>query len=136
MIRKSKQRDAILRVLRSTNTHPTVQWIYDQVRHEIPNISMGTVYRNLKLLKKEEQIIELNLADALSRFDANAQNHYHFRCEQCGHVSDVDEPVNESLDKRITEKTGFKVSHHILEFRGICADCQYQNALDNEKKKE
>ena len=55
MIRKSKQRDAILRVLRSTNTHPTVQWIYDQVRHEIPNISMGTVYRNLKLLKKEDK---------------------------------------------------------------------------------
>ena len=136
MIRKSKQRDAILRVLRSTNTHPTVQWIYDQVRHEIPNISMGTVYRNLKLLKKEGQIIELNLADALSRFDANAQNHYHFRCEQCGRVFDIDEPVNESLDKRITEKTGFKVNHHVLEFRGICADCQYQNALDNEKKKE
>jgi len=136
MVRKSKQRDAIQRVLRSTNTHPTVQWIYDQVRHEIPNISMGTVYRNLKLLKKEGQIIELNLADALSRFDANEQNHYHFRCEQCGRVFDVDEPVNESLDKRIAEKTGFKVSHHILEFRGICADCQYQNALDNEKKKE
>ncbi|MFC1901481.1 transcriptional repressor [Chloroflexota bacterium] len=133
MVKKSKQRDAILRVLRSTNTHPTVQWIYDQVRHEIPNISMGTVYRNLKLLKQEGQIMELDIADTSSRFDGTAQNHYHFRCEQCRRVFDVDEPVCESLDKRVAEKTGFKISYHLLEFRGLCKDCQCKTAL-NEKK--
>ena len=58
MFRKTKQRDAILRVLRNTKTHPTVQWIYDQVRSEIPNISMGTVYRNLKYLKQKFPHVE------------------------------------------------------------------------------
>jgi len=124
MVRKSKQREAILRVLKNTSSHPTVQWLYDQVRSEIPNISLGTVYRNLKLLKQEGQIIELNLEDTLSRFDGNAQNHYHFRCERCSRVFDVDKPVNKSLDKKVAEKTGFKISHHILEFRGLCQDCQ------------
>ncbi len=135
MVRKSKRRNAILRVLRNTISHPTARWIYDQVRCEIPNISLGTVYRNLKLLKQEGQIIELDIADTSSRFDGNACNHYHFRCEQCGRVFDVDEPVNKSLDKRVAKNTGFNISHHMLEFRGLCTDCQRQVALDKREEK-
>lgn len=123
--RKSKQKDSILRVVKETNSHPTAEWIYEEVRREIPNISLGTVYRNLKLLKQEGEISELCLAGTLSRFDGNVQNHYHFRCEQCERIFDMDEPVNEEIDKRIIQKTGFKVSHHVLEFRGLCKDCQF-----------
>lgn len=127
MLRESKQREAILRFVKGTSSHPTANHVYEEMRKEIPNISLGTVYRNLKLLKREGKISELDIADSKSRFDSNPHNHYHFRCERCGRVFDVDEPVNKKIDKRIAQKTGFKVSHHILEFRGLCKDCQSSN---------
>ena len=120
----SKQMEAILRCLSSTTSHPTADWVYQSVRREIPNISLGTVYRNLRRLKEEGRIMELDLGSDMSRFDANPKNHYHFRCNKCGHVFDVDEPVDESIDKRVAQKTGFKIDHHVLEFRGLCMDCQ------------
>jgi Fe2+ or Zn2+ uptake regulation protein len=124
MTRKSKQKEVIFKVLKGTTSHPAAGWVYEQVRREIPNISLGTVYRNLKLLKERGEIAELDLTGTLSRFDGNTQNHYHFRCEQCGYIFDVDEPVNKEIDERLAQKTGFKVAHHRLEFRGLCKDCQ------------
>jgi Fur family peroxide stress response transcriptional regulator len=124
MARKSKQKEAILRVLKRTTSHPSADWIYEQVRNEIPNISLGTVYRNLKLLKQEGQILELDTASTRSRFNGNSQNHYHFRCEQCGRVFDVDEPLNNEINELVAQKTGFKVLYHWLEFRGLCKGCQ------------
>ena len=126
--RNTKQKEAILRILKGTTSHPTADWIYEQVRREIPNISLGTVYRNLRLLKEEGKILELDLAGSFSRFDANTKNHYHFRCELCGRVFDLDEPVDKEIDKRVARKTGFKVSQHRLEFRGLCIDCQRVNS--------
>jgi len=124
MLRRTKQREAILKVLRGTTSHPTAERIYDEVRKEIPNISLGTVYRNLKLLRESREILEVDLSGTFSRFDGNPDNHYHFRCEKCGHVFDVDEPVNKELDERVARKTGFKISYHRLEFRGLCKECQ------------
>jgi Fur family peroxide stress response transcriptional regulator len=124
--RETKQREAILRVLRNTKAHPTADRIYEEVKKEITNISKGTVYRNLQVLQEDGAVTELNLNGTLSRFEAKQDSHYHFRCEQCGRVFDVDEPVNNELDERVAKKTGFKVSHHQLEFRGLCKDCQQQ----------
>jgi Fe2+ or Zn2+ uptake regulation protein len=124
MRRETKQREAILRVLRNTRAHPTADWIYEEVKKEIPNISKGTVYRNLQVLQEGGVVTELNLNGTLSRFEAKQDSHYHFRCEQCGRVFDLDEPVNNELDERVARRTGFKVSHHQLEFRGLCKDCQ------------
>ena len=124
MKRKSKQREAIIRVLKDTKSHPAADWIYEQVKKEIPNISLGTVYRNLKAMKEEGQILELDLAGDLGRFDGNAQNHYHFRCNHCGRVFDIDEPIDRTLDQRVEIKTGYRISSHRLEFRGLCNDCQ------------
>jgi len=122
--RRTKQRETIIKVLRSTTCHPTVDWIYDEVRKEIPNISLGTVYRNLKLLRESREILEIDLSGTFSRFDGNSDNHYHFRCDKCGRVFDIDEPVNKELDERVARKTGFEISHHRLEFRGLCQECQ------------
>jgi Fur family peroxide stress response transcriptional regulator len=133
MPRKSKQKDSILRVVKETSSHPTAEWIYEQVKKEIPNISLGTVYRNLKLLKQTGDISELGAAGTLSRFDGNFQNHYHFRCEQCGHLFDVDEPVDKVIDERVAQKTGFLVSYHCLEFRGLCNDCQRSSSPKGDK---
>lgn len=124
MARRTKQREAILRLLKSTTSHPTADWVYEQVRKEIPNISLGTVYRNLRVLKEEGQVTELDLNGTFSRFDSNTQNHYHFRCERCGSIFDIDEPGDREVDERVAQKTGFKVYYHRLEFRGLCKNCQ------------
>lgn len=126
MRRETRQREAILRVLRNTKSHPTADLIYEEVRKEIPNISKGTVYRNLKVLREGGQISELNLNGTVSRFEAKQESHYHFRCEQCGRVFDVDEPIDRALDGKVAKRTGFKISYHQLEFRGVCHDCQHK----------
>jgi Fe2+ or Zn2+ uptake regulation protein len=126
MLRDTKQREAILRILRSTRSHPTADWIYEEAKKEIPHISKGTVYRNLKVLQENGQVSELNLDGTVSRFEAKRENHYHFRCERCGRVFDVDEPVDRKLDGKVARKTGLKISCHQLEFRGLCHDCQHE----------
>lgn len=125
MRRKTKQREAILRVLRNTRSHPTADWIYAEVKKEIPNISKGTVYRNLQVLQEDGAVLELNLNGTLSRFEAKRESHYHFRCEQCGRVIDVDQPVDRKLDQKVARRTGLKILYHQLEFRGVCHDCQH-----------
>jgi len=124
MIRKSKQKEAILRVLRGTTSHPTADWVYEAVRKEIPNISLGTVYRNLGVLKQEGKILELDFGNGIARFDGNAENHYHFKCEKCGRIFDLNGQVDIDMDGKISRKTGFKVFNHRLEFRGLCKECQ------------
>ncbi len=128
-MRKTRQKDAILEVLRSTTSHPTADWVYDEVRKEIPNISLGTVYRNLRVLCQLGEVLELVLCGNLSRFDARNDNHYHFRCEKCGQVFDVDEPVNAEMDKAAARRTGFKIKCHRLEFYGLCLECQLAEAV-------
>jgi Fe2+ or Zn2+ uptake regulation protein len=127
MRRETKQREAILRVLRNTQAHPTADWIYEEVKKEIPNISKGTVYRNLQVLQEDGAITELNLYGTLSRFEAKQESHYHFRCEICGRVFDLAEPVNHELDDRVAKSTGFRISYHQTEFRGQCKDCQQKS---------
>ncbi len=125
MIRRdTRQRKAILTVLRNTRSHPTADQIYDEVRQEMPNISKGTVYRNLQVLRDERAIIELKLNGTLSRYEVKQESHYHFRCEKCGRVSDVDVPVDKDLDHEAENRTGLKISSHQLEFRGLCKECQ------------
>ncbi len=124
MARKSKQKEAIFKVLKGATSHPTAEWVYERVRREIPNISLGTVYRDLKLLKQEGEILELGLAGTQSRFDGKAENHYHFRCLKCNRIFDVDGPVDKELDERLAQKAGFTVFEHCLEFHGLCKNCQ------------
>jgi len=130
MSRGSKQRDTILRVVKNSKDHPRADWVYDEVRREIPNISMGTVYRNLKTLAKSGDIRQLELADGTSRFDGNTDSHYHFRCEKCGHIFDLEEPVDKSIGERVAKNTGFKVYRQRMELIGLCNACQ-ANAHDN-----
>lgn len=127
MSRKSTKRDAILRIIKNTTTHPGADWIYDQVRKEIPNISLGTVYRNLNLLSRAGEIKELEIPGISSRFDGKASNHHHLICEKCGRIFDMDESVDPTIEARIAQKTGFKVKTQYLKFIGLCSKCQKNN---------
>jgi Fe2+ or Zn2+ uptake regulation protein len=122
--RETKQREAILAYLRGTRAHPTADQVYDAVRKALPNLSKGTVYRNLQVLREEGLVSELRLEGTPSRFEAKIDRHYHFRCEGCGRVYDLDEPVDTEIDRRVEAKTGFTVTHHQTEFRGWCAKCR------------
>jgi Fur family transcriptional regulator, peroxide stress response regulator len=123
MYRQTKQREAILRVLKNTRAHPTADSIYEKVKEEMPHISKGTVYRNLKVLQDTGQISELKIQGTLSRYEAKQEAHYHFRCEKCGRVIDLDEPVNHELNGQVAGRTGFQILSHKIEFGGLCRDC-------------
>jgi Fur family transcriptional regulator, peroxide stress response regulator len=120
----SRQREAILRVVRGTNCHPTAEWVYCEVKKAIPGISLGTVYRNLGLLADQGELCTLEGAGGVSRYDGCTASHYHFRCERCGVVIDVDEPVDLEIDRRVSARSGLKVRGHTLEFRGLCLECE------------
>jgi Fur family peroxide stress response transcriptional regulator len=122
-IRRTKQRELILEVLKGTTCHPTADWVYEKVREELPSISLGTVYRNLRSLVEAGEVLELTFGSSFSRFDGNPENHYHFACEECGQVSDIDFPLQEELEKRVEESNRLKVHTHRLEFYGICQEC-------------
>ncbi len=123
-MRKSKQRELILNILKGTSSHPTADWIYQEARKSLPKISLGTVYRNLKLLKDKGEILELYYGDGQSRFDGTTENHYHFTCQRCGKVYDVEEPLRKDMESDIAKKLGYTITHHRVEFYGICNKCQ------------
>ena len=123
-LRHTRQREAVLEVLRSSHSHPTADWVYEEVKKTLPRISKGTVYRNLKMLCENGEISELDLSGAIRQFEGRQESHYHFRCQRCGEIFDLNEPVNHDLDRRIAEQTGFVVACHHLEFHGLCRDCR------------
>jgi Fe2+ or Zn2+ uptake regulation protein len=123
--RGSKQREAILRILQSTDIHPTADWIYDQVRKVIPNISLGTVYRNLNLLIEEGLIREVNIqGTASARYDANLEPHHHFICLICNSVYDLPFSKEKINVESFLEDKNFKVKFVKLDIFGICNKCQ------------
>lgn len=87
--RRSKQRERILELLRGTESHPTANWLYGKLREEFPDLSMGTVYRNLGILLEQGLIKRIDFGSTFDRFDANIAPHYHFICEECGTIVDL-----------------------------------------------
>lgn len=124
--RLTKQKTAILEILRSVDTHPTAEWIYQEARKEIPGLSLGTVYRNLNQLRDNGEILELNYGSSQSRFDGVAQNHYHFRCIQCGRIWDLPMPLMKTIENKAKVLKNFQIDGHRLEFYGTCEDCQHE----------
>ncbi|NPA52150.1 MAG: transcriptional repressor [Aquificae bacterium] len=121
--RNTNQRKLIYEVLKNTNIHPTADWIYEQVRKEISNISLGTVYRNLKVLKEEGKILEINDGKQ-SRFDARTDKHFHFKCTSCAGIYDIDkEGIIEINDAKLAQM-GYFVQDLDVVFVGICYKCK------------
>jgi len=121
--RLTKQKKLILDVLRQTNIHPSADWIFEQARKEIPNLSLSTVYRNLSLLKKAGEIQELNYLETFGRFDGNPKRHYHLLCEKCKGIYDLDFPSQHHLEEEANKCSGMKVTGHCLFFYGLCDKC-------------
>ncbi|MFZ3172683.1 MAG: transcriptional repressor [Carboxydocellales bacterium] len=129
--RMTKQKKVILEVLRSTKTHPPADWIYLNARKVLPNLSLGTVYRNLNILKDMGEILELNYGSTLSLYDGNPHEHYHFVCESCGEVTDLGISVQNELNNRAALELGAEIKFHRLEFYGICLECKTLDDKNN-----
>ena len=118
----SKQREAILEVLRCTDTHPTANWIYEKVRETIPSISLGTVYRNLAQLSQSGEILSLHVADGFEHFDFVTAPHAHLHCIKCGAIIDAKLDI-EPLSK-LSNDLGFTPQNTIYVVYGICKNCK------------
>lgn len=121
-MRLTAQRRLILGVVRDTDAHPTAEWVHAAVRRRLPRVSLATVYRNLRLLARQGFLTEIQAGPSI-RFDARVHRHHHFTCSRCGRIFDLEEPVNARLDARVAARTGFRVSHHRIEFYGVCGRC-------------
>ncbi len=122
--KRSKQREAILGVLQNTKVHPTADWVYEEVRKQIPNISLGTVYRNLAKLSDEHMIVKLGLGTGTEHFDGNSSPHYHVMCTDCGAIDDIEaEPLNE-LNLWAAKLFNGEIYKHSTIFFGKCAKCK------------
>lgn len=117
----SRQREAILNVLRSTDTHPTATQVYEMVRREIPNISLGTVYRNLDALSQSGEILSISVGDGNNHFDGDNSHHLHLNCKKCGKLTDL--CFDGTYINSLAEKSGFKPETMVCVVYGICSDC-------------
>ncbi len=121
-MRLTAPRRLILAVVRDADRHPTAEWVHAEVRRRLPRVSLATVYRNLRLLARHGLLTEIHQGPSV-RFDGRVDRHHHFTCSACGRIFDLAEPVNARLDARVAARTGFRVSHHRIEFYGLCAGC-------------
>ncbi|CAB1238908.1 MAG: transcriptional repressor [Oscillospiraceae bacterium] len=120
----SRKREAILTALQRTKIHPTAEWVYQELKNEYPDLSLGTVYRNLRLFKEEGVIASVGVVDGQERYDGDVTPHSHFVCTNCGKVIDVnDEFVDPEADTMVARKCRVKVLSHSVCFNGICMEC-------------
>ena len=123
-----RKRDAILSCLRQTTEHPSADWVYAKLKPEIPDLALGTVYRNLSLFKQQGLIASIGTVNGIERFDGNTNPHVHFICTVCDSVSDLHQmAVPESLSSEAAACTGGQVNACHLSFTGVCARCQSKN---------
>ncbi|QEY34538.1 transcriptional repressor [Caproiciproducens galactitolivorans] len=120
----SRKREAILKAIRSTTIHPTAEWVYQNVKPEYPDLSLGTVYRNIAQFKKDGTILSVGIVNGQERYDGNVNPHTHFVCSCCGAVIDIPGSfISSSTNSEIAEKFHVRVDSSEVLFRGICSNC-------------
>lgn len=119
----SRKRDAILECIRRTKCHPTAEWVYQQLKPEFPDLSLGTVYRNIAMFKDEGVIQSIGVVGGLERYDFTTDPHTHFICTSCGQVLDLDNVVLPAPVLDQVTAAGGTIASYQLQFTGRCACC-------------
>ena len=122
-MRYSVQRELILNYVRNSCDHPTAENIYNDLRKELPNISLGTIYRNLNDLVSNNLIKRIKVPGGNDRFDKTVSDHYHITCLECGKVFDIFDTLDENI-RNIEKQTGYTIVSHNLYYNGICDQCR------------
>lgn len=122
-LKYSRQREAIKEFLVGRTDHPTADTVYTNIRQEFPNISLGTVYRNLSLLSDIGEILKLSTGEGGDRFDGNPAPHYHFVCTQCGSVIDLELKSLDHINELAGVSFNGQIDGHVAYFYGKCHNC-------------
>jgi len=131
--KNSRKRQAMLDILCSSFEHPTAEMLYKQLKPMFPELSLGTVYRNLGILAEEGLVTSVAHVKGQERYDARTAPHAHFVCRCCGGVSDLDLPdVVSNMYGGIEDKYGFEAEGYSLSISGICACCRGKQDFDCE----
>lgn len=123
-VRITPQRTAILQYLLSHRTHPTADEIYRAIQPSYPNVSVATVYNNLRAFQEAGLVRELTAGDHASRFDVNMVPHHHAVCDRCGKIVDFYHPQLDGLAEAMEEELGFTVTEQRIEVHGLCRECR------------
>lgn len=122
-LKYSRQREMIMDFLMTRKDHPTADIVYRNVRKQNPNISLGTVYRNLTLLADIGEISRLRVGDGVDHFDADTSLHYHFVCTECGSVTDLEMDSIENILEIAGANFDGHIAGHVTHFYGVCGNC-------------
>ena len=130
-VRITPQRHAVLEYLLTSMTHPTADDIYKALEGKFPNMSVATVYNNLRILSEIGLVRELTYGDDSSRYDSNMDDHYHIVCEDCGKVVDFHYPTLNEIESLAQRVSGFEIKEHRLELYGKCKVCKVENTIQH-----
>ena len=119
----SKKRAAILAKICSTTAHPTAEWVYRELKDAYPDLSLGTVYRNISLFKEAGEIVSVGTVDGQERFDGNTTPHGHFICRTCRAVIDFAGPEDTPDVTDLLEDMGVRVDRVDVTVSGVCGMC-------------
>lgn len=123
--RYSEKRQAILTTLQNTTTHPSAEWLFQSLKPTYPDLSLGTIYRNLIFFQEQGDIKSVGVVNGQERFDATTHSHPHFICQDCGAVHDLHTiKPDQSIAQAVSEEYGFQILKEELTFYGICTKCQ------------
>lgn len=125
--KRFRKRDAILRSLKQSKAHPSAEDLFVQLKPEIPDLSIGTVYRNLSLFKEQGLAVGIATVKGVERFDGNTDPHVHFICKDCGAVTDLETvTLPQELKNAAQESGGCCIETWQLSFTGVCQGCLSQ----------
>ena len=132
-VRYSKKREAVLSAIQGTDCHPSAEWVYQRLKPLHPDLSLGTVYRNLTFFRENGLIQSVGVVQGQERFDAVVSPHSHFVCNCCGTVSDLPNIRPEKdLEQTVSTQYGFAVERCELTFYGLCPNCTDQQNFKEE----
>ena len=120
-LKHSRQRDAILTMLRSRYDHPTAEQLYTDLKTDFPKLSLGTVYRNLGQMAEEGLIRRLHFAEQPDHYDKNVHPHDHAICVKCGYITDIQV---KSINDLIENAPEMDILNYELSVQCVCAACR------------
>jgi Fur family peroxide stress response transcriptional regulator len=123
--RLTPQRVALLRLIASSEGHPSASHLYEQIKAQFPTTSLATVYKTLNLLKELGEVLELGFGNDDNRYDGSRPYpHPHLVCVRCRKIMDPQVSLVDNLTQEVAEQTGYQVTSHRLDFYGLCPDCR------------